>query len=255
VHNVVTEAAVEFCGEDFPIKPDVPLTIGRTGDIAIDDNPFMHRRFLQVSHDSGWWWLANVGARLHATVADDQGLMQAWLAPGARLPLVFSRSLVWFSAGPTTYELSITLGTDPPFQAMAAGLDPSGMTTVGGVTFTPDQRLLIIALCEPLIADSTKYVGSIPGSAYAARRLGWPITKFNRKLDNVCDKLTRAGVRGLHGGPDRLAVNRRARLVEYALASRLVGKADLEFLPEKGESSPSTPGALPRHTTDLVQQS
>jgi hypothetical protein len=37
-------------------------------------------------------------------------------------------------------------------------------------------------------------------------------------------------VRGLHGGPDRLAVNRRARLVEYALASRMVEKPDLVLL-------------------------
>ena len=29
-------------------------------------------------------------------------------------------------------------------------------------------------------------------------------------------------LRGLHGGPEKLAVNRRARLVEHAVATRLV---------------------------------
>jgi hypothetical protein len=72
--------------------------------------------------------------------------------------------------------------------------------------------------------------GSIPATATAAGRLGWTVTKFNRKLDNVCDKLTRSGIRGLHGAADRLATSRRARLVEYALAARLVDQSDLSLL-------------------------
>ena len=70
----------------------------------------------------------------------------------------------------------------------------------------------------------------MPTSAGAALRLGWTITKFNRKLDNVCDKLTRNGVRGLHGDARNLATNRRARLVEYALSARLVTTHDLALL-------------------------
>jgi hypothetical protein len=56
------------------------------------------------------------------------------------------------------------------------------------------------------------------------------MTKFNRKLDNVCQKLKKAGVRGLHGGPDRLASDRRSRLVEYAVSVRLVTASDLRLL-------------------------
>ena len=70
----------------------------------------------------------------------------------------------------------------------------------------------------------------LPSSAAAAARLGWPLTTFNRKLDNVCEKLDRIGVKGLRGGPGALATNRRARLVEYAVASRLVTADDLPLL-------------------------
>ena len=73
-------------------------------------------------------------------------------------------------------------------------------------------------------------MGEIPTSAKAAARLGWNITRFNRKLDNVCDKLDRAGVQGLRGGVRSYATNRRIRLVEYALAARLVTRADLALL-------------------------
>jgi len=70
-------------------------------------------------------------------------------------------------------------------------------------------------------------------------RLHWPITTFNRKLDNVCDKLDRVGVRGLRGGRGNLATNRRLRLVEYAVATRLVSREDLVLLDRNDEEHAS----------------
>ena len=71
---------------------------------------------------------------------------------------------------------------------------------------------------------------AMPTNGEAAERLGWKVTKLNRKLDNVCQKLAAQGVRGRHGEPGRLASNRRARLVEYALAVRLITRDDLPLL-------------------------
>ncbi len=73
-------------------------------------------------------------------------------------------------------------------------------------------------------------MSEIPTSAKAAERLGWTVTRFNRKLDNVCDKLDRAGIPGLRGGRSSYATSRRVRLVEHALAARLVTRADLPLL-------------------------
>jgi hypothetical protein len=64
----------------------------------------------------------------------------------------------------------------------------------------------------------------------AAARIGWTLTRFNRKLDNVCDKLDKVGVQGLRGGKGNLATNRRLRLVEYAVATRLISQDDLYLL-------------------------
>jgi len=222
---------VEFCGESYPVARGESLVIGREGNLVIDDNPYLHRRFLQVSHQDSLWWLTNLGAQLTATVADEQGSMQAWLAPGARLPVVFDRTYVWFTAGPTTYEFEIVLD-GPPFVQLTQESGTVGAATIGRMVFTPDQKLLIVTLCEPALRRGTRGTASVPTSAEAAARLGWAMTRFNRKLDNVCQKLAKSGIRGLHGEPGRLAVNRRARLVEYALAARVVAKADLELLPE-----------------------
>ncbi len=102
---------------------------------------------------------------------------------------------------------------------------------MGRVTLTPDQRLLIVALCEDVLRRGDRGAAAVPQSAAAAARLGWPVTKFNRKLDAVCSKLADTGVRGLHGGPSKLASSRKARLVEYAMAARIVTADDLELLP------------------------
>ena len=57
-------------------------------------------------------------------------------------------------------------------------------------------------------------------------------TRACAALPEVVSRLGEAGVRGLHGGPERLARARKARLVEYAVAARLVTASDLELLPD-----------------------
>ena len=223
---------VVFCGEEFPAVAGRQLTIGRSGDVEIDDNPYLHRSFLVVLEEGGLWWLSNVGSVLTATVADDKGLFQAWLAPGARIPLALNRILVWFTAGPTTYDFEIVVD-NPAFVAVSPEpvlQDHSGEMTVGRVSFTADQKLLMVALCESSLSHSFPGTSTIPSSAAAAARIGWTITRFNRKLDNVCQKLADAGTRGLHGGIGKLASNRKSRLVEHALSTRLVTVPDLVLL-------------------------
>src|SRR5680860_179247 len=121
---------VLFCGEEFPAAAGRALTIGRSGDVEIDDNPYLHRSFLVIVDEGGLWWLSNVGSTLTVTVADDKGLFHAWLSPGARIPLAFNRVLVWFTAGPTTYDFEIVVD-NPAFASVAP--DPAGVVRLGGI--------------------------------------------------------------------------------------------------------------------------
>jgi len=221
---------LEFCGEWFPVSHDEPFYIGREGALEIDDNPYLHRRFLRIAYVDDLWWIENVGSRLSATLADSDGNTQAWLSPGARLPLVYAGTTILFTAGPTTYEVNL-VNPEPAFAPAKAEPVHVGDTTIGPVTLTESQHLLVLALAEPVLTGRGS--AAIPTSAQAADRLGWALTKLNRKLDNVCDKLDRNGVRGLRGGPQQLAVNRRARLVEHAVASRIVTADQLPSLDEE----------------------
>jgi len=187
------------------------------------------RRFLRIYEDFGMWWLANVGNLLSATVTDATGQVQAWLAPGARLPIVFPQMQVLFSAGSTTYEFTVHSAEDY-YNTSAAMAGSGGSTTIEPIPLTSSQRLLIVSLAEHILRQSSPGRGEIPSSAEAAGRLHWSMTTFNRKLDNVCDKLDKVGVQGLRGGKGNLATNRRLRLVEYAVATRLISQDDLYLL-------------------------
>lgn len=225
---MTADLQVEFCGELLAVEPPGPFTIGREADLSIDDNRYLHRSFLQLHHDR-FWWIANVGTHLAATVSDDQGAMSALLSPGATLPLLFGSTEVRFTAGPTSYLLGIVVPAGA-FSPTPGSGPASGTTTIRPMELTLNQRLLVLSLAEPVLLAGAATAARIPSSREAADRLGWTTTKFNRQLDAVCQKLTRGGVAGLHGAVDQLASGRRARLVEYAVATRLVSPDDLGLL-------------------------
>jgi len=223
--------SIDFAGEWHYPAPDDPFTIGREADLIVDENPYLHRRLATLSHDAGVWWLANTGSTTALSLSAGNGIYQAWVGPGIRVPLVFGRLVVVFTAGAFTYEFVIHVPEPTWREVVRGGPRPvDGETTIGQAELTESQRLLVLALAEPLLRESGAGASSIPSSARAAERLGWPITTFNRKLDAVCDKLDRSGVPGLRGGPGNLATHRKVRLVEHAVLSRLVTVNDLPLI-------------------------
>lgn len=227
------QLVLDFSGEVHRVSVDEAFVIGRGGDLDIDDNLYLHRRFLVLSHEADLWWIANEGSRLSAVLTDGDGLVQSRLAPGARMPLVFPRVILTFSAGPTTYEIDLITAGEDRFTGIEGARESTGRTTIGVTPMTRSQLLLVLALCEPVLKRAGTGAAEIPSSASAAR-LGWPLTKFNRKLDNVCEKLDRVGVRGLRGGrAEGAASNRRTALVEHAVSTLMVTAEDLPMLDEE----------------------
>jgi hypothetical protein len=129
---------------------------------------------------------------------------------------------VAFGAGPTGYRIDGRLSEPPEPEASA---ETSGTATVvfGSVPFSPEQYELVVAL----VASSRANGGRLEPTPVIARRLGWTTKKFHRKLDLVCVKLDRAGVRGLKGDLGASADLRRERLVAHVLGAGLVREDDL----------------------------
>ena len=231
---------IEFCGIEHVLTADMAFSAGREGDLVIDeDNAFLHRKIVEFSHDQGFWWITNVGSRLSVTVSGGAGTLQSWVGPGSRLPIVLPSLSVLFTAGETTYEIGVH-SDDPSFKSVHDPLSPVvGEATLGAVDLTPSQFKLILALAEDTLRRVGTGVSDLPTNAKTAERLGWSITTFNRKLDNVCDKFARAGVTGLRGGPGQLATRRRSRLVEYAVAAKIVRAEHLPLLEDSTTKDPS----------------
>lgn len=98
---------IEYEGTVTEIDETQEFIIGREGDLAMPNNPYLHRHFLKLTYEHEFWWLMNVGHSLSATIFDPRTRLQAWLRPGTRIPLVFGRVEVVFIAGPLSYTLSL----------------------------------------------------------------------------------------------------------------------------------------------------
>lgn len=230
--------SIEYAGERHDV-PSVPgFSIGRAGDLVIDDNPHLHRRFLMIRAEQGMWWIHNVGSHLTATVCDRERTLQAALAPGGRMPVLADILDVIFTAGRTVYDLTLVTRSHGVGAADQSDVGV-GEVTAGRVSLNHAQRLLLLVLAEGVLLG-TSGPGDIPTSTAAAKRLGWTVPAFTRRLDNLCLKLERAGARGLRAGAGRVSTHRRLRLVEHAITTRLVSRADLVLLEQHTRTRSST---------------
>lgn len=221
---------VEFVGEEHTVVPGDQLTFGRTGDLVIDQNNYLHRQLGVFDHSADIWWLHNVGSAIVIELIDRNSTSRMTVAPGSSVALAFEEAVVRFEAGRATYEVTVE-GPPPGLAPRSLDADDAPATiTAVDIVFTPDQLRCILALAEPRLLDPALPPTSLPTNRQAAARLGWKATRFNRKLDNVCSKVDRMGVAGLHGGSGGLATKRRERLVDYALATSMIAVEDLALL-------------------------
>ncbi|MDR0847637.1 MAG: hypothetical protein LBN10_01110 [Propionibacteriaceae bacterium] len=220
---------VEYEDEVFTISADGPFDIGREADLSLDENPYLHRRFLRILNEHGFWWIVNIGSSTAVTVYDPKTGAQAWLEPTNRLPLIFGHVIVVFAAGPCEYRLEIH-NDAPTWQENRLAFPVSGETTAEVLTWTPAQKLVIVALAEPMLTGRGKGIVGIPSNKDAALKIGWSLKRFERKIDNICSKLDMLGVEGMRGGPQQHASGRRVRLVEWAVSTGFVTASDVALL-------------------------
>ncbi len=220
---------IDFCGEESDVGPTESLSFGRVADIEIDTNPYLHRRVGLLEYRAGDWWLTNTGSSILLNVHDRARRNSAVVSPGGRLALTMAEFSIGFSAGPHAYEvLGVVEDVDLSIDLEESG-DGDRTLEWGVVELNEDQHHLLLALCEPALRSEIPEF-STPASRACALRLGWSMSKFNRKLDHLCRKLSRVGVSGLHGESGNNATGRRKTLAEHALRAGLVTAADLSLL-------------------------
>ena len=169
----------------------------------------------------------NVGTRIPLEIYDRQTKSSATVMPATDHALSGGDVVVRFSAGSSHYELEVASDPMPWPEVTTDGA--SDTITMQDLGMTESQLQIILALAEGKLCEPHLPL-RIPPSKEVAARLGWATTKFNRKLDNVCDKLTKAGVIGLKSSAGELTTDRRRRLVEYSIATNLVNESMLPMI-------------------------
>jgi hypothetical protein len=233
----VNELVLSFCGERHSVAPDTEFSFGRSGDLAIDDNPYLHRVMAVCFYRRGWWWLSNAGAHLPLQLQGVSGSSTITLSPGGSIPLVMGPTTVRFAAGGTSYELEIEVAADTEIQKEKLALPGDTTIDAGSTPLSADQLLLVVALAEPRLRKGP--TADLPTNVELMERFGWSVTKFNRKLDSICQKFSRRGVGGLVGSSDRMAQGRRSVLVDYVISAGMVTTEQLALLPPRQGRAPS----------------
>jgi hypothetical protein len=223
---------LEYLGDELQVDTGETLTFGRSADMVVDpDNPYLHRVLGCFVSQGGVWFLQNLGRYITLRITDRTGPSRSELAPDDQLPIGFEEFAVTFDAGPQTYQIGGALSEPTPLELGESA--PSDTVEFGLVKLNDEQRLLVAALAEPLLRGTPNWASHLPGNKEVARRLGWTITKYNRKLDYLCRRLSELGVEGLQGGPGTLASGRRQILVHHLVGHGLVTASDLERLPAR----------------------
>ncbi len=231
---------LDYCGEEHRLTPDDSLSFGRVADLEIDTNPYLHRVLGVFECREGHWFLFNVGGGIVLNVADRAGPTAATLAPGRSLGLSMAEFAVSFVAGRTRYELDAALeDIEDPLEADLQSREGQQTLEWGVVELNPDQHLLLVDLAAPRLVDPHVADHDGKSKAESARRLGWSLSKYNRKLDHLCLKLDRAGVPGLCGVEGGEASRRRRLLVDHALSVGLVTRDDLAVLDAADQARPT----------------
>lgn len=220
---------VEFLDDRWEVGPGHDFTFGRAADLCVDEsNLYLHRVVGLLRSRDHTWWLHNVGEWLELEVRTVNGNVHT-MAADTRLAVV-SRCEVRFSAGNANYAIGLAPEEDPRLrEGFKVIADAPSTNRFAVIELNPEQRMLLAALCEHRLRP-TGGGESLPANRQVALRLGWSITKFNRKLDYLCRRLASEGVAGLQGGRGGRATSRRERLVEHALTTGLISAADLVLL-------------------------
>jgi hypothetical protein len=136
---------------------------------------------------------------------------------------------VQFGAGGFQYELVGEIAGDHPTRSVSEDLDAvPDVINYPTIPLTSDERELLVVLARPVVVEHASGPEFLPPNRTIAQELDWTMPKYNRKLDHLCLRFAKIGVRGLVGARGIEARNRRWLLVKYALESGMITPADLD---------------------------
>ena len=207
-------------GRSYAVQSGNRVIIGRSAEIVIgDDDPYLHRRLLQIWDNKGVWQLDNLGDRVVIQIVSAQdGAGNMILGPKESLFIPNGQWYLVFETIMRKYELTLEVAGPRLSPLRLAPSQNDNDPTRGAVKTNREQIQLLIVLTEKL----RKYPGvgdeAIPTVAQCAQTLGWTEKKTNSKIENLVKQISAQG----------RPLNRpyRVSLARYAYQTGLVNDFD-----------------------------
>ncbi|WP_223291417.1 hypothetical protein [Gordonia malaquae] len=229
----------DLVGMVVPLDRARITTVGRAGDLAFPDNPYLHRRVLEIGWSGGRWWMKNVGSWTTVRFGSRAEPIGVLLGRGRSIVLPGGDTHVVFAASRTEYEVVVRLPVEDDHH-VAPPPQVSTEVTIGPRALTLEQIQMLVAFAEPILRSTCVSVSEIASMRDVEQRLGWSSAKLRRKLDYLCFKLDDAGVAGLVSDSVVPASRRRLRLVEWALGTGVIDRGGLRVLDVRSPLSVET---------------
>lgn len=209
----MSDLIVDFAGEERVVSDR--LTFGRTADLEIDVNRYLHRRMGEFFVNDGVWGLRNLGSAIHLTVVSEDG-KRVDLPPKAVHLLASAAGIVRFQAGPANYELSYRI----PDAMWVSENDTELLgetTTQFALVFTPREIDFLVTFARPQLLRSD---GAMPTYAQVAKTWGVSPKTLDNTVQGIKRKLRTVGL----ARDESLEV-----LISVVVRHGLVNRADLEW--------------------------
>lgn len=224
-HPQLPPLIIAFEAEQCEVAPGEICTFGRAADIEIDSaNRLLNRVLGRFFAQDGQWWIANEGRSIAIVMTDVSTASYTRIVAGTSMPLPFRHASLVFTAGRANYRMTVqndAIGPGAPTTAVANSAVAESTLTTGTLVFNDEQFELLRALAAPRL-DGPISAADLPSNRELAMQLGWTASKFTRKLDNLCTKLSRAGVVGLQGSVAEVATGRRVQLANFVVEHGIV---------------------------------
>jgi len=219
----MTELVVEFAGEQHCVERR--LTFGRTADLDIDINKYLHRRVGEFLLTDRAWSLRNVGSHIHLSVFSDEG-KRVDLPPGSVEVLASATGVVRFTAGPANYELSYAIRGLTALESDDSDLLGES-TTQFALALTPREVDFLVTFAEAQLLGRDD---AMPTYADVARRWGVSPKTLDNTLQSIKRKARNSGL------AREVALE---SLIGLIVRHGLVTRADLEWADLEGDAPKS----------------
>ncbi|MHB1533305.1 MAG: hypothetical protein ACYC1D_01580 [Acidimicrobiales bacterium] len=219
-------AVVTLAASRVEIAPGEVFSFGRSESCSACLDPAdlgISRLAGSVEYEAGTWWVLNRSTVRPLDVVDEIGI-RTILAPGRRLAVAGPITVVVEGAA-RRHALHIEAGSRGVGAPIEAPVDARPTSTADNVVINDQDRLALVALFAGYLETFPRYDPHPRSYADAASRVGWPRSTLVKRIEYVRTRLSNAGV------PNLLGENALVHLAEWALATGLLTRDDLQLLP------------------------